>query len=121
LEPNHTHFLLVQGQHWGDESETLTAAAGSVAGLMPSLTVLLNGGVTSLIDAANSTRASRPVIVLQGSGRAADTIASAVTGQTPATAEVADLVGSGLLRIVDISEGPKAIGALVERTLRGEP
>src|SRR2546421_1404679 len=44
LEPHHTHFVLVPGTHWGDESPWLFRVADVLAARAASLTILVNGG-----------------------------------------------------------------------------
>ena len=80
LEPNHTHFLLVEGTSWGDESPWLAGAATALAGGGPSLTVLVGGGEIAWEDVAESVRAGRSVIAIAGSGRTADAVAAAARG-----------------------------------------
>jgi hypothetical protein len=80
LEPNHTHFVLVPGADWGDESPWLARAATEIAGGSPSVTLLVNGGQISFDDVERSLEEDRPVIVLNGTGRTADRIAAAVGG-----------------------------------------
>ncbi len=76
LEPNHTHFILVSGNRWGDESPWIAKIATQLAGARPSVTILINGGEISRHDVKNSLAASRPVIVLKGTGRLADELAN---------------------------------------------
>jgi hypothetical protein len=78
LEPHHTHFFLVPGDQWGDESRWLARIASQMAGNYPSVTVLINGGSIALIDAMENLRVHRPLLVIEGSGRLADEIAKAV-------------------------------------------
>jgi hypothetical protein len=76
LEPNHTHFILVSGNRWGDESPWIAKIATQLAGALPSVTILINGGEISRHDVKNSLAAGRPVIILQGTGRLADELAN---------------------------------------------
>jgi hypothetical protein len=78
LESHHTHFFLVPGDRWGDESPWLARIASQIAGDYPSVTVLINGGSIALLDATESLKANRPLVVIDGSGRLADEIAEAV-------------------------------------------
>lgn len=77
LEPNHTDFCLVPGEAWGSESPWLAGLASTLAGNLPSLTVLINGGQIALVDLKANLATGRPAIVLSGSGRLADAIATA--------------------------------------------
>jgi hypothetical protein len=76
LEAHHTHFILVPGQDWGDESKSLADAGTAIAGKHPSVTILLNGGNIAKQDIAHSLEVSRPVLVLSGTGRYADELAA---------------------------------------------
>ncbi len=80
LEPNHTLFLLVPGEQWGDEAPWIPEVARILAGDRPSVTVLINGGQIAYTDVAESLGRGRPVVVLAGSGRTADAIAAARAG-----------------------------------------
>ena len=44
LDPHHTHFILVPGKNWGDESSWIAQIATQLAGDQPSVAVLVNGG-----------------------------------------------------------------------------
>lgn len=81
LEPNHTHFFLVPGTDWGSESPWLSDLATQMALNAPALTLLINGGNVTLTDFQISLAAGRPVVVVVGSGRLADDIATAMEGQ----------------------------------------
>jgi hypothetical protein len=74
LDPNHTHFLLIPGDHWGDESAWISKIATVLAGDQKSITVLVNGGNISRTDVEYSLRENRPTFVMRGTGRMADEI-----------------------------------------------
>jgi hypothetical protein len=120
LEPNHTHVVLVPGARWGDESQWLADVASSVAGDAPSVTVVVNGGEVTVDDAERSVTAGRPVLVVAGSGRAADELAAAL--QEPRQDQrAAKLAGSGLVEVVDLADGPQAIARAVAAVLTTAP
>ncbi len=75
LEQHHTHFVLVPGEKWGDESVWLAQLAAVLAGDFPALTVLINGGEVSRNDVNLSLARRRPVLLIQGTGRLADELA----------------------------------------------
>ena len=100
LEPHHTDFVLVPGDDWGAEASWIAAAATCLAGRAPSVTVLVNGGDIAYQDAQFSLDAGRPVIVIAGSGRAADEIAAAIRGE-PADPRARKIAASGLVSCVD--------------------
>lgn len=74
LDPNHTHFLMIPGSNWGDESAWISKIATVVAGEQKSITVLVNGGNISRTDVEYSLMENRPTFVMRGTGRMADEI-----------------------------------------------
>jgi hypothetical protein len=76
LDSNHTAFILVSGQNWGDEVEYLARTGTLLAGTEPSVTLLLNGGSIARNDLQSSVNEGREIIVLAGTGRYADELAS---------------------------------------------
>lgn len=100
LEPNHTHFVLIPGTNWGDESPWLASVATVLAKGARSVAVLVNGGEISLIDVSQSIKANRRVLVVAGSGRLADTLNAALMGETT-DEEAMNLAASGLVQSID--------------------
>jgi hypothetical protein len=74
LDPNHTHFFLIPGQDWGDESAWISKIGTAIAGEQKSITVLVNGGNISRTDVEYSLLENRPIFVMRGTGRMADEI-----------------------------------------------
>jgi TRPM family ion channel/uncharacterized protein DUF4231 len=120
LEPNHTHVVLVPGSKWGEESPWLAAIASQLAGDTPSVTVVINGGEVTFDDAARSVEAGRPVLVVAGSGRAADTMAAALQEKSQ-DKRAAELAASGLLHAIDLGAGPHALARAVAGVLTTRP
>ena len=125
LERHHSHFVLVPGSSWGDESPWLSWVAAEIAGSAPSVTVLINGGEIAFRDVAHSLEADRPVLVIAGTGRTADRIAAAVHDHH-ADEQAAQMAGSPLVTVVPWAEDPAAVrAALAELTgaeaLRSRP
>ncbi|MCC5598058.1 hypothetical protein [Nostoc favosum] len=119
LEPNHTHFVLVPGDNWGDGSTWISYVATVLANNAPSITVLLNGGEITFEDAFSSVNSGRLVVVIAGTGRTADILADALRGQ--ATDERAKkLAKSGTLQyidLIDIEKGVKNLGEIIKGLL----
>jgi len=74
LDPNHTHFFLIPGKDWGDESAWISKIATAIAGNQKSITILVNGGNISRTDVQYSLLENRPAFVMRGTGRMADKI-----------------------------------------------
>lgn len=99
LDPNHSHFVLVQSDKWGGETDTMYELAEALANRVldppppadesssaqdgaeaspakiPVVTVLASGGLIAKDEVLRSVRQGWPIIVVQGSGRLADRIA----------------------------------------------
>lgn len=112
LEPHHTHFILVPGSSWGDESSWIAKIASAIADAA-SVTVLINGGEITWKDASQSVKADRSIIVIAGTGRTADILAAALYG-SPADERAEPLVASGLVRAIDLEAGADTLAAIIE-------
>ncbi len=108
LEPNHSHFVLVPGDTWGAEVPWISRVATTLAADLPSVTVLINGGEIAWQDVQASLQAGRRVLVVSGSGRTADVLVAACGGELGDVRAV-ELLSSGLLGVLDPSEGTLAM------------
>jgi hypothetical protein len=106
LDPNHTHFVLVPGSNWGDESQWISKLASTLSGRNPSITILVNGGEISRLDVEHSLNAGREVVVINGSGRLADELAMTS-------------ISSSLLKIVSLDDETRLI-SMIKSILRKE-
>jgi hypothetical protein len=75
LEPHYSHFILVPGNQFGDESPWIVEAATILSKGHRSVTILINGGEVSRKDIELSLAHDRPVIALSRTGRLADELA----------------------------------------------
>ncbi len=97
LDPHHSHFLLVPGEHWGDESPWLTAVAERLAGGRGTLMLVAGGGEVTRWDVLHRLRQRGRVLALARSGGTADALAAWCRGeQLP---PIAELTGADLARI----------------------
>jgi hypothetical protein len=121
LEPHHTHFFLVTGNNWGDESPWLANIASLLAGEHPSVTVLINGGAIALVDAKESTKVDRPIVAIAGSGRLADEIANAmVHPDWERREEIGLLLEQGKIHLFDLDEPIAELETVLRQKLSGE-
>jgi hypothetical protein len=106
LEPHHTQFLLIPGDKWGDEASWIARVATRLAQERPSITVLINGGEVSWLDAQKNVDEGRPLITIAGSGRTADALATALDGNgTDARAQ--PIIASGLIQAIPLEQGDR--------------
>jgi hypothetical protein len=106
LESHHTHFVLIPGKNWGDESRWLSRFATELGKTVSSITVLINGGEIARKDVAHSLFDKRPVVVFGGSGRLADELASDYRKNSP------------LIKIIDQTDSSENILALLKNLLK---
>jgi len=75
LAPYYSHFILVPGDQFGDESPWIAETATILSQGHKSVTILVNGGEVSRKDIDLSLEIARPVIALSRTGRLADELA----------------------------------------------
>lgn len=76
LAPHYSHFILVPGKEFGDESPWMVDAATLLSKRHASVTILINGGDVSRKDINLSVANGRPVIAFGGTGRLANELVS---------------------------------------------
>ncbi|MBE9008781.1 hypothetical protein IQ250_00955 [Pseudanabaenaceae cyanobacterium LEGE 13415] len=103
LEPHHSHFLLVPGSDWGDESHWLATVATEIAKSSPSVTVLVNGGDITWKDALKNVEQLRPLLVIDGTGRTANLLAAGLRGE-PTDDRAIPLIESGLVQSIELTD-----------------
>lgn len=103
LAPEHTHFILVPGHNWGDESPWLAEIPTLFSNNLPSVTLVINGGEITWQDVWYSVNEGRSTMILAGSGRTADQLATAVRGEITDSRAI-PLVESGLLSVIDLNQ-----------------
>lgn len=115
LEPHHTHIVLVPpGSQWGDESPWLAEIASKLADNAPSVTVLINGGEVTWIDASENVQEGRSLLVIAGTGRTADLIAAGLRGE-PTDARAVELIKSGHVQAIDLTAGTEVLASIIEK------
>jgi hypothetical protein len=119
LEPHHSHFLLVEGDEWGVETDAMLALSAALSAQAPSLAVLAGGGTGARREVVAHLRAKREVIVLGGTGRFAERLAAAIAGAGETSPETKEMVASGLLTILDEGSPPSALADLLRSRLAG--
>lgn len=117
LEPHHSHFLLVTGDRWGDETEAMLALLAALDPEGNSVAVLAGGGEGAKVEVLGHARSGRPVIALAGSGRFADDLAASLTGEGTADAVIAEIVASGQVSIVDLADSPAVLAERIRECL----
>jgi len=118
LEPHHSHFVIVEGKGWGDETATMYALAAEWKKDCPGVAVFAGGGEITLREMRANVQADRPMILLAGSGRSTDAVLHA--RQRPARSGdplVEDIATRGKITAVSVLAEPRALCEAVNRAL----
>ncbi|PTL77851.1 DUF4231 domain-containing protein [Vitiosangium sp. GDMCC 1.1324] len=115
LDPNHSHFVLVDGNNWGGETQMMFRLASVYAHDIPILVVVVNGGSIAREEVLRAVRRRWPIVVLQGSGRLADelTVSLQAPEQDVADPVMAEIIADGNLHLFPIDGSPEAFARLV--------
>jgi len=116
LEPNHSHFVLVESNNWGGETTKMLEL--SRAFNSPAVAILVNGGAIAADEALQSVRDGWPLLVIEGSGRFADEVSAAVRdGQSAKSAKVSELARSGRVALFGIDDAAEKFRNELRRML----
>jgi hypothetical protein len=101
LEPNHSHFVLVESAEWGGETGKMLELARAFNA--PTVAILVNGGAIAADEALQSVRNGWQLLVIDGSGRFADEVSAAVRdGQVAKSVEVTEIARSGRVALFHV-------------------
>ncbi len=120
LDPNHSHFVLIDCLDWGGESAAMSELASTLAKDIPIVTLVVNGGQTTKQEVLLAVRRGWPVIVVKGSGGTADEIAKLYEDkpafiQSPLLAEIIEDGNIHLFKLTDtVGEMERLILLLLE-------
>lgn len=141
LEPNHSHFVLVEGKTWGSETSTMfnlasvlmnrTTEAEKLEGKpplqgadkavkkAPGIAILAGGGPVSKDEVLRAIRQNLSLIVIEGSGGLADEIAAAWKAKAtlPDDPMMAEIIADGDIHLHPLSNTVKGIERLIIREL----
>jgi hypothetical protein len=115
LEPHHSHFVLTQGENWGDETTTMYDLVGRLSRNCPSLAIFAGGGEITKREMEVNIEQGREMILLAGSGRTTDTVIGTLdTGDDSRLAEIAQ---KGKVTPFNIESQPSALAKLIRHIL----
>jgi len=119
LQDGHSHFVLVKSNQWGGESQMIVNLTRAIASRSrPMIGILINGGMISTQDVYLATTQGDnriPILVLDGSGRAADHISTAFKTQRSDNTLIRAIIQGGDIRLTTLEEG---VAGLTERLNR---
>ncbi len=120
LDPNHSHFILVKADTWGQETRTMYELVPFLSREHASVAVLVNGGEITRKEALYNVHQGRPLIIIEGSGRAADEIAHAMRDAAYASsnAELIEIIAKGDLHLFPLSGPAEELEQLILELLK---
>jgi hypothetical protein len=119
LEPNHSHFVLVESNEWGGETGKMLELARAFDA--PIVVILVNGGAIAADEALQSVRNGWQLIVVEGSGRFADELSAAVRdGQSAKSVEVSEIARSGRVALFHVDDAASTLKIQLRRMLSQE-
>ena len=117
LEPNHSHFVLVESNEWGGETGMMLELARAFNA--PIAAIVVNGGEIAAKEALQSVRNGWQLLVVEGSGRFADELSAAVRdGQSAKSTEVSEIARSGRATLFHLDDPAEKLRDELRRMLR---
>ena len=119
LEPHHSHFVLVAGNAWGDETATMYDLAQALSRNCPSLAIFAGGGEIATHELLANVAQGRRLVLLAGSGRATDAVLAARAGHPVEDPRWEQIAATGDIVPVDLSTPPATLRRQIIRLLFG--
>jgi hypothetical protein len=117
LEDSHSHFVLVEGKDWGAESSLIQDLAKTVSGygVAKAAGILINGGNVALKEIGMAVERGIPMFVVEGSGRTADAVATALRTGTAEQQVMKAILAGGDVQFIQTTESPESITAKLNK------
>jgi hypothetical protein len=116
LEPNHSHFVLVESAEWGGETGKMLELARAFNA--PIVAIVVNGGAIAADEALQSVRNGWQLLVVEGSGRFADELSAVVRdGQSAKSVEVSEIARSGGVALFHVDDAAEKLRDELRRML----
>lgn len=113
LDKNHTAFVLVEANEWGDEVEMLAAVAHELAASKPTVEVLINGGEVARRDVTAYLANGGHVIVIEGTGRFADDLALSLRRGVSPDPYVQAVLNTGRVHLFSVNDSPRLFKSML--------
>lgn len=119
LDANHSHFVLVDTDEWGGESQTIIDLTRRICGMKQkhALGILINGGKIAQQDIYLATAQGDqriPVLVLEGSGRFAEELATAFRTGYANQRILQAIIAGGDIKLLATGEGVETMWEKLE-------
>ena len=123
LDPNHSHFVLVESDEWGGETETMFDLANALSGGIPVVTALVGGGDISKKEVLSSVRQGWPIIVVEGTGLLADEITMLKKQELPLPEDpaMAEIIADGDIHLFSLDGAIDDLKSLINSFFSFDP
>lgn len=119
LEPHHSHFVLVCGKTWGDETRLMYDLVGALATTSPSLAIFVGGGEVTRHEMEKNVEQGREMILLEGSGRTTDAVLRALRNRSVDDPSLTEIAKEGRITPFDVGHEASALAGLLHSSLFG--
>ena len=106
LEPHHSHFIVVDGNDWGDETRTMYSVVQALSQDCSSIAVFAGGGDVTLREMRANVEQGREMILIAGSGRSTDAVLDIRAGATSSDPVLEEIAAKGRIVCFEIDESP---------------
>ena len=118
LDPNHSHFVLVESNEWGAETETMFTLARAISKDKPVVTILAGGGDVARKEVLLSVREGWPVTIIEGSGGLADEIVylwrkKKKKSLSIDSTDLAEIIAEGKIQLFPLKGDPEDLKSLL--------
>jgi hypothetical protein len=100
LEPNHTHFILVEGDRWSDETSVMYKLISVLAKHRLSLAFFIGGGEFTIKEMVQNIAQNREMIFLEGVGGLTDDVIAAKPGARHPDTRIENILKKARITVV---------------------
>ena len=122
LAPNHTRFVLTQGEAWGAETPVMFDLAQAIAEKRSVIVIMIGGGQVTLTEILHAVRRHWRVLIIEGSKGAADELLAQWKNKVAKDDDpvIAEILADGDLHAFPIGDPPEVLARRIGRELGGE-
>lgn len=117
LEPHHTHFVLVEGDDWGDETDVMYGLAATLGSNLPSMAIFAGGGEITIEEMLMNVSQRRTMVLLKGSTRSTDAVITAYIGESKNDGKLNQIAKDGKIVVFDINQPSADLVMVIQNQL----
>lgn len=114
LEPHHSHFIVVDGKDWGDETRTMYSVVKALSYDCSSIAVFAGGGNITLREMQANVEQSREMILIAGSGRSTDAVLDIRAGAISSDQALQEIASKGEIVRFEIDSSPEQFARMLK-------